>query len=486
MKKDLQDGIVKKSKVEKPVVIVGAGLAGLSAAYKLQQAPNHNFIVYEKGSFIGGHSRTEKFKDFRFDLGGHRFYTKKKYIENIVRKLIGKDVLTVDRLSRILFKGRFVDYPLSAFNTLRALGIYGACKAIIDYLLVKSKNVLSKKVGEVTFEEWALNRFGKYLYNVYFKIYTEKMWGVPCDELSADFAEQRIKGLSFREAIKDALTKKGDSVELIRSFLYPRFGFGEIPKALARTVLPPNRIILNHEVVEVSHDGERILSVKVQGKGNAKKKQECSSLINCMPLGDFLRTLKPAAPEGAIKAADELIYREIVILLLTLNVERITPDHWIYISSGDIPFIRIHEPKNWSPEMSPPKETSLVIEFSCTEGDRYWEMKPNDLAEEGISNLVKMGLIKREWVTDFTTARMKKAYPVYKVGYTKHLDEINKYLSRFSNLYNIGRNPSFVYNSGDHYMDMGIKAAENILGHRHDLSKIGLEHGYAETWNDRK
>ncbi|MFO8007760.1 MAG: FAD-dependent oxidoreductase, partial [Candidatus Brocadiia bacterium] len=247
---------------EHPIVIAGAGIAGLSAACRLQGASELPFVVLERDEQLGGHSRTLQWNGFRFDLGGHRFYTRKAPIERFVRDLVGDDLLTVDRVSHIRFRGSFVDYPLRPLSTLAALGPVGATRAVLDYATMKLKRLADGHEVENTFEQWALNRFGQYLYQVYFKVYTEKTWGVACSELSADFAEQRIKGLSFREAVRDAVLKTGEDESLVRRFLYPRFGFGQIPGAMAQKVRPPNRILRRRRVQAIEHREGRVTAVR--------------------------------------------------------------------------------------------------------------------------------------------------------------------------------------------------------------------------------
>ncbi len=466
---------------EKPVVIAGAGVAGLSAAYRLQEAASVPCIVFEKHQYIGGCSRTLEYNGFRFDLGGHRFYTKKPHVEQVVRELVGPDLLTVDRLSRILLRGRFVNYPLDALSTLRGLGMWGAWKAVRDYAAMRLGQVAFRQEPARTFEQWALRRFGRYLYEIYFGPYTEKTWGVPCAELSADFARQRIRRLSFRESVKDALLKRGQDESLVRQFLYPRFGFGQIPEAMARAIRSPSRVLTGRRVVGVRHEGGRITAVTTADRHGHRERQACSELINSISVTEFVQLLKPRAPEQVRRAAAALSYRDMVILLLTLDVEQVSPDHWIYLSSPDVGPCRLHEPKNWSPEMAPPARTSLVVEYFCSRGDKCWSRKPQELAAEAVEDLERVGLVRSQWVDGFTTVRLPRAYPVYRIGYRENLRIVNDYLARFENLQNVGRSASFLYTSSDHYIDMGLKAAENVLGGGHDLSRVGRRAVYAEA-----
>lgn len=469
--------------VRDPIVIAGAGVTGLSAAYRLQGDADVPFVVYERAPYVGGYSRTVEYGDFRFDLGGHRFYTKKAEVRRVVEEAVGDDLLVIDRLSRILFNDRFVNYPLSAFNTLKALGLTGASRAVFDYIVMRLKGAFSGPAPEETFEQWALNRFGTYLYKVYFQVYSEKTWGVPCAELSADFAQQRIKGLSFRETVKDAVFRKGTDDSLVRRFTYPRYGFGQIPDGLARSIAEPNKIMTEHCITEVEHQDNRVIAVTARGPDGRPLRRPCCEFISSIPIDELVGLLRSPAPPEVLEAASQLRYRSLVILFLVVDGEQVSPDHWIYVPSPQIGFCRLHEPKNWSPEMATPDRTGLVLEYFCQEGDPCWNRDTMDLAAEAVADLAHIGLVEPERVSDFTAVRLRKAYPVYELGYSDHLKVITNYLSRFRNLYSIGRNATFLYTSSDHYIDMGLKAAENVLGHDHNLDEIGRETTYAETWH---
>ena len=466
------------------IVIAGAGIAGLSAAYRLQGHAHAPFVVFEKAPCVGGHSRTIQYDGFRFDLGGHRFYTKKPHVQELVETVVGDDMVTVDRISRILFRGRYFDYPLGAFSTLKALGVLGASRAVLDYGLMKVGKLFSGGGVDETFEQWALSRFGDYLYQAFFKVYTEKTWGVPCTELSADFAEQRIKGLSFREAVKEAILRRGDAESLVRQFIYPRYGFGQITDNMAAAVREPNRLLTGHPIVEVAHEEGRIVAVTAGREDGRRVRQPCAEFVNCIPVDELVRLMSPAAPPEVLAAADQMRFRSVVILFLIVDAPQVSPDHWIYIPSPQIGFCRMHEPKNWSADMAPPDKTGLVIEYFCQEGDERWQADQGELAAEAEEDLRKMGLLEHGQVCGHTLVHLRKAYPVYNIGYAEHLAVLNDYVGRFPNLHNIGRNATFLYTSSDHYIDMGLKAAENLLGHEHDLDEIGREKGYAETWQE--
>jgi len=474
-------GVKRAGPVQDEVIaILGAGVAGLSAAYALQGRTDIPFVLYEKEDYIGGISRTMCHGDFRFDLGGHRFYTKNQRIAKLIEDLVGADLLTVNRLSRIYFNKRFVNYPLSALNALRALGVVGATRATCDYVLEKIKRPVAPHGLEPNFERWTVSRFGQYLYRVYFKTYTEKLWGIPCTELSADFAEQRIKGLSFREAVKEALTKKSQSSSLVRNFLYPRWGFGQIPDALAAAIEPPNKILTGHCVQRLRHDGRRITFVVLELADGTRLQQPCADVLTSLPLRELVTKLEPEAPPHVREAAERLSYRDMLILFLAIDREHVSRDNWIYVPSAEIGFARLHEPKNWSECMSPPDRTSLVLEYFCQEGDTRWNQADSDIASEAAAELDQIGLLGPDEVLDHAVVRVRKAYPMYTVGYRENLRVVQSYLARFANLQNIGRSAAFCYTSSDYYIEMGLKAAENLLGASHELHTIGWDREYAE------
>jgi protoporphyrinogen oxidase len=464
-------------------VVIGAGIAGLAAAYLLQQN-GRDVQVFESDSFHGGMGRTVAYKGFRFDLGGHRFYTKNEQVNNLVKKLVGNDLLTVERISRIFMNGKFVNYPLSFFSALSALSITDSLQVFASYI----RSRLPKKLGGsrpnqvVSFEDWVVSRFGKKLYQIYFKPYTEKVWGVPCEELAADFAEQRIKGLSFRAVVRDMIKKfdrKKQAASLIKWFSYPRYGFGQIPDAMVKG-LKPGSLHLSSPLTACLHDGKRINKIIVK-QGGESKSYPCRELISTMPIDEFVKLLQPAAPANVIAAAQKLRYRDLVVCFLTMKREQVTRDHWIYFTSQDIFFGRSHEPKNWSAAMAPQGETGLVVEIFCFKNDPIWFEKDDVILDRIVKELDKLNLIKTSEYTGGCAVRLEKAYPLYTPGYEKNLNTIIQYLDRFENMQCAGRNGLFCYSSGDRHIEMGLKAAENILGERHDVAKVAKEQVYAES-----
>ncbi len=460
-------------------LIIGSGVAGLTAAYTLARrgAPVQ---VFEKEPFIGGASRTIQFGDFRFDLGGHRFYTRNEAVKGLLSELLGDEMIEVGRISRIYLNGRFINYPLTFSSAFHGLGLLKTASVTASYLLGR----VHGKVRTVrTFEDWVLSRFGRGLYEFYFAPYSEKVWGVPCTELSADFAAQRIKGLSFREAVKNMLVRKllrsGPPPSLITAFQYPRLGFGRIPDRLAEA-LPAGSLALDSPVIGVEHADGRVVALKVRTPDGAEQRVPADTVVSSMPISELVTRLEPRPPDAVLEAAAKLRYRDLVVLFLVANRPRISPDHWIYFPSRRISFGRIHEPKNWSADMAPKDRTGIVVEFFCFEGDDVWTADPADLVEAAGKGLEQCGLLRREDISEYCAVRLTRAYPIYTVGYAAQLQVLLDYLKPFENLYLVGRNGMFRYTSADYYIDMGLKAAENILGADHDLHAIGAAQEYAE------
>ncbi len=481
----------------KPAAVLGAGLTGLTAAYVLQR--NRVPVqVLEADRVLGGASRTVPYDGFRFDLGGHRFYTKNQRVLDLVRGLLRDELITVDRVSRIYLDGKFVDYPLSFFSALAGLGAGRSLAVAGSYAAQKLLRIpiLHHRTEERTFEQWVVNRFGRRLYEIYFKPYSEKVWGIPCSQLGADFAAQRIKGMSFRAALRSMLLPdKNAPATLASRFIYPRLGFGRIPEQMA-AALPPGALRLNSPVVRVEHDGRRVNAVVCRpfdlAQGGPERGREgrskdgevrftAENFINTIPVDDFLHAFSPAPPPAVLEAADGLRYRAIVIAFLTLDREQVTPDHWIYFSSADVFFGRMHEPKNWSAAMAPAGRTSLVVEVFCFETDPAWTEPEESMLKRVARRLAELKLIEEKQVSGGCIVRVPKAYPLYVNDYRHRMHVILDYLRRFGNLQSAGRNGLFRYTSGDWYIDMGIKAAENLLGERHDLMAVGAAQEYAES-----
>lgn len=466
---------------KKAGVIIGAGPAGLSAAETLSKS-DRTFTVLESSNIIGGLSATIQHNRFYFDLGGHRFFTKNKEIEQYVSDILGNELVYVDRSSKILLKGKLFDYPLKPMNAIFGLGLPTATSIIFNYAIERFK---LKQEPPRSLEDWMIREFGTTLYKLFFKVYTEKVWGITCDRIAAEWGVQRIKGLSLRTAIIDAFWKqrKKHAKSLIQNFTFPRKGIGVISEKLADTIKEPNRLLFNSPATEIFHDGKKITGVAYSGKNGAGK-IDCDFLISSMPITELITSLRPAVPEDVIRAAQSLNYRSLICVALMFDMPFVTDQTWIYVHDPKIDFGRLHEPKNWSIEMAPENKTCVVFEYFCNEGDAIWNSADNDLYEKAKKDFKdsKIAPVAAEKVIDCKVVRASKAYPSYEIGFSRHLFKIRGYLKRFENLQLIGRYGTYKYNNLDHSIQTGIRGAENILGAHHDIFMINMEDEYLEEF----
>jgi len=468
-------------------LIIGAGPAGLTAAYELQRL-GLTARVFERDEQVGGISRTVEYKGFRFDIGGHRFFTKVPMVQAIWEELLGSDFLERPRLSRIYYDGKFFDYPLRPLNALRGLGPLEACRVGTSYL----RSRLLPHREEKNFEQWVSNRFGSRLFEIFFKTYTEKVWGMPCTEISADWAAQRIKNLDLIKAIRNALVGPSGGDEtistLIDRFHYPRLGPGMMwdrcrEKIEARGVA----VRLGQAVLALHHDGRRVESVSVGKDDESTAEIASPHVVSSMALRDLLLSLDPAPPADVLEAARKLRYRDFLTVILIVERSEVFPDNWIYIHSPQVRVGRVQNFKAWSPEMVPsPEMTSLGLEYFVEIGDELWSAEDSDLVELAAAEMATLGLISEDEVVDGTVVRMPKAYPVYDHEYRETLTTIRRYLGSLENLQVIGRNGQHRYNNQDHSMVSGIFAARNIAGQNLDVWSINVEQEYHEEGTSAK
>jgi len=458
------------------VIIIGGGPAGLTAAYQLTKAGIAS-VVLEKDRVVGGISRTATHNGYRFDIGGHRFFTKVPAVEAMWREVLGDtDFLRRQRLSRIYYNKRFFHYPLRPANALLGLGLWNSALILASYL----KAQLFPQQPEVTFEQWVSNRFGERLYRTFFKTYTEKVWGIPCHQISAEWAAQRIKGLSLLSALKNALLQqqapdKSRVIKtLIDAFDYPRLGPGQMWEAVAARV---PEVRLGAEVKTIHWRGNRVEAVETANG----QRVDGSHFISSMPLRELILRLSPAAPSDVRAAAEGLKYRDFLTVALIVNRAEVFPDNWIYIHDPEVRMGRIQNFKNWSPDMVPdPNTTCLGLEYFCFAGDGLWTMRDEDLIALGKREIEMLGLARADEVVDGSVVRMPKAYPVYDANYSEHLRVVRAFLGGLTNLQVVGRNGMHRYNNQDHSMLTAMLAVENILGARHDLWSVNDEREYIE------
>ncbi len=466
------------------LVVIGGGPAGLTAAYEYQKlAPAADPVVFEAGEIVGGIARTESYKGFRFDIGGHRFFTKVPEVEAMWREVLGDDFITRPRLSRIFYRGKFYNYPLKLFNALRNIGAYESARIVASYI----KWQMRPHKKEDSFEEWVINRFGGRLYMHFFRSYTEKVWGIHPNRIQADWAAQRIKSLSLHKAVWNALTGSNDSSSLIEEFEYPRLGPGMMwERTVEEIEKQGGEVRMRSAVRKVFREGSRITGIEVVDWSGDEERvyvETGDQFVNSMGLRDLIECVEPAPPPEIVEAARRLRYRDFLIVTLVLDTAEPFPDNWIYIHSDDVQVGRIQNFRAWSAEMVPnDHQASIGMEYFCQEGDGLWQMDRDALVALASGELERIGLARAVDVVDGTVIRQPKAYPVYDDAYKDAVDTIGGWIRTLDNLQTVGRNGLHRYNNQDHSMLTGIYAARNILGADHDLWSVNVERSYHETF----
>jgi protoporphyrinogen oxidase len=460
-------------------VVVGAGPAGLTAAYLLSQA-GHRVTVLEGDRTVGGISRTAQYRGFRFDIGGHRFFTKIPPVQTLWEEILGDEFISVPRLSRIHYDGKYFDYPLRAMNALRGLGPVNAVRIVLSYLQAR----LRPSPVEENFEQWVCNRFGRRLYQIFFKTYTEKVWGIPCTEIRAEWAAQRIQGLSLARAILTAtsINRRSTAIKsLIHEFRYPRLGPGQMWERCAEQVMAlGNRVLLEHRVTRLECAGGRVAAVRA-ATPDGEQRIAADHVISTTDLRSLVRALQPAPPPAVRDAAEGLRYRDFVVVALILDRENLFPDNWIYIHTPGVRVGRIQNFNNWSRAMVPePGCTCLGLEYFCFQGDGLWESPDADLVALATRELGQLGLAESARVKDGTVIRMPKAYPIYDGAYRGHVDRIREFIDPIANLHSVGRNGMHKYNNQDHSMLTAMMAVWNMQGAAHDIWEVNTDFEYHE------
>jgi protoporphyrinogen oxidase len=463
---------------DRTVVVIGGGPAGLTAGYELTKFDLRP-VVLEAQPIVGGLASTQTYKGFYFDMGGHRFFTKAEAVRKMWDEVLGGQFLLRPRLSRIYYNGKFFYYPLRPLNALRGLGVVQSLLVLLSYFWWQ----LFPSRQENTFAEWVTNRFGRRLFRTFFETYTEKVWGISCTELKAEWAAQRIKDLSLKSALLSMFVKPQKTIKsLIEEFHYPRLGPGMMWNAVkAEIEQRQGTVRLNSEVVRINRTGRRIDSVVVKSDGR-EELMPGDDFISSMPVTELIKRLDPPAPPEVLAAAGHLKYRDFLTVVLIVNKAHIFDDNWIYIHDPQVKVGRIQNFKNWSPDMVPdPGKTSLGLEYFCTEGDAVWVMPDRDLIEQGKREVERISLARAADIEDGCVVRVPKAYPVYDADYRDYLATVRQFVDGLENLQTIGRNGLHRYNNQDHAMLTGMLSVRNMmLGQRNDLWSVNTDQEYHE------
>ena len=460
--------------VKKQVLVLGGGLTGLSAACALTRA-GYGVKVLESDLTVGGLSKTIHHNGFRFDLGGHRFFTTDVKLNQFVQDLMTDELITVPRSSKIFMRGKFFDYPLRPTNALLGLGISTSLRILADYGIERCRRMVKQK-DCASLEDWVVENFGRTMFNIYFKVYSEKVWGIACNRISAEWVDRRINGLSLAKALKNAFFRvSGRKIPtLVDKFLYPGQGIGRISDRLKEEIELFNAVLLDTRVEAIHHADGNIDEIVVSSHGRTTVLKG-NQFISTLPLTHIIRMLEPAPPQHIVDAASRLKFRDLVVVAVMIDKKRVTDQTWIYIPESTIPFGRIHEPTNWSEKMAPDGKTLLVIEYFSFRGDRIWNETNENLIRTTVDQLEKLGFIRKEEVCDSTVVRVPKAYPLFEIGYHELCDELYAYLGRFKNLHIAGRSGMFRYYNMDHALESGIRAAEAIMGREMDPEELVRE-----------
>ncbi len=452
------------------VAIIGAGPAGMTAGYELAKNIK-DADVYEAGPSVGGLAKTIELWNQKVDIGPHRFFSNDTRVNELWLEVVGKDYEMVDRLTRIYYNKKFFHYPIKAFNALTNMGVFTAALCMVYYGLEK----ISPTKDTSTFEGWVTNRFGKKLYQIFFKTYTEKLWGIPCNILDADFAAQRIKKFSLGEAIKTALFgNSGKHKTLVDQFAYPIEGAGMVYERMADLVKKKGgNVFLKTPVKKVITKNGVACAIELED-GTVK---EYDHIISSMPISLMVARL-PEVPETIKQAANNLKFRNTIIVYLNVQAQDLFPDNWLYVHSSDLQMGRLTNFRNWVPQLYGREQSTIcALEYWCYDQDEFWSWSEEKLIALGKEELRKTGLIGKAEISAGHVYKIPRCYPVYSTGYKEILKPVEEYLSSIKNLHVIGRYGAFKYNNQDHSILMGKLAAENILkGIKHNLWEINTDY----------
>ena len=444
------------------LIIIGAGPAGLTAAYELLDS-DKEVLVLEKKRRVGGLAETKVYGDYRYDIGPHRFFTKNKEVYDLFLEVLNNDAVAVKRKTRILFKNSYFDYPLTPLNALFGLGVVESITVGFSYIIARLKSYL--RITKINnFEDWVVDRFGRKLFNNFFKNYTEKVWGIDCKDIGSDWAAQRIKGLSLSTAIKFALfpNSKKRPKTLVDEFYYPKLGAGMLWEKFEEIVTKKNIEVSKEKTVTDVTTTDQGFIVSFKDSAGNEKSEEAKNIFFSNPLLEFIDIFDGSVPQKVIDSAKSLNYRNHISVHLTVD-KKLFDDNWIYIHSPNVTMARIADFTNFSEEMSVEGNYPLTLEYFCFENDEIWNKPNNEIIEYGLKELRSIFDVEFN-VVHSEISRSSKAYPVIKTGFQVHIDIIKEWLSSLPNITAIGRSGMFKYNNQDHAMATGLYAARTLLG----------------------
>lgn len=459
------------------IIILGGGVAGLSAAWKLAEQGKRVQVI-DQDSQVGGLSRTIRRGDFSFDLGGHRFFTLDRELESEIVALMDGSLGSCSRVSTILLGGKFYKYPLDLADLILKAGPGFMFSAFTTYLLSNIKRVV-RPGPEVTFEDWVKSRFGKTLYDIYFAVYTRKLWGIEPSHISADWAAQRITLINLLDVFYRLVRRKTNIPRTyVVEFLFPPGGIGEIPERMAERILSAGgRITLDSRAVRVERTGPNAIAVQYE-KGGSLYTIKGTHLVVTIPLPDFVHMIQPQIPSALMTRTGGLRFRALRFLNVCIDREQISKNTWIYIPEKEYLFFRIQEPRNWSPALAPPGKTSLILEIACDEGDELWNATDRELLDRALPDLARLGFgVEEHEVIDYFSIKEKHSYPIYHLGYKEDVEAIRSHFDDMEDVVLCGRQGIYRYNNMDHSIQMGFYAAKYLLGELQKHEIYGIAEG---------
>ena len=465
------------------IIILGGGPAGLATGHEVS-VNGVKVTVLERNDYVGGLCRTIEEDGYRFDLGGHRWFTKNEDLNDWFKRLMIDELVMVNRISRIYYDRKYFYYPIQAGDILKKTGLFTIMHAGFAFVWAMIRHSISEK-KIVTMKEAYTAQFGSKLYDMFFRRYSEKVWGRPCEELSADWVSQRSKGLSIWTVVQESLLGgKNDKKlsTLIDEFMYPRYGYMRVPERMAEDIRSHGgEIALGATVTGIDYNGQNDFTVHYK-QNDVNHSVNGDAIVSSIPLGVLARIITPKCDESVKKAAQGLEFRDLITVNIMLKCKQVSTDTWLYIQDSDILFGRLHEPKNWSPDMVPDdNHTSLVLECFCTYGDSIWNLSDEEIRQRCIRDLVdKLGFVRDEDYCGAQVIRTREAYPVYDLEYADKIATVRNFLNSFEGLHIAGRGGTFRYNNSDHSIEMGLLLGQKLLGHDVDYMEVNTEEDYQE------